>query len=572
MNIQLSNHLVNQNNTSTVTGGGQITTTGGSSATTGAGSNPLSGMAPGSSVTGQVVETKDGTVTIQLADSSTVSASLKGGISLEAGSQVTFLVNSNHNNQVILSPLFTNLGTTPNVENALHAAELPVNPQTASMVSQMMEQGMSIDKDSLMGMYKQVMNNPGIDSGTVVKLTQMNLAVNELNASQLQAYENLNHQLSGSVEEISNSLQQAFVMATEGNAEGVLQLFDGVVDLLGKGQESALPEGSVMLKQDAGSLVLQNGEAIIQGEVTMQGEASLHTVTNQLQTLLSEKEMQGLLEMMKKAGADDATLQTVSKGEISAKDALQLINDVVQNNASAAKESATLLQGWESILGNTQDKTAAWKEMLTNPALGKLLKDVLQQNWTMEPMEVANKEAVDEFFEQLRSQTAKLSDLASNTLGKESVLAQSTNQLAQNVDFLNQLNQTFTYVQIPLKMSDQNANGDLYVYTNKKNLAAKDGNVSAFLHLDMDHLGSVDVYVTMEKQKVSTNFKVQDDVTLDLIEANIDLLNARLEKRGYHLKSTVEMQKEEVSVVKEMQKQMGQTTLPVAHLSFDARA
>lgn len=562
MNFQVSNNLVNQNNTSTVTGGGQVTTTGGSSAGTGAVNNPLAGMAPGSSVTGQVVETKDGTVTIQLADSSTVSASLKGGIALEAGSQVTFLVNSNHNNQVILSPLFTNLGTTPNVENALHAAELPVNPQTASMVSQMMEQGMGIDKDSLMGMYKQVMNNPSIDSGTVVKLTQMNLAVNELNASQLHAYENLNHQLSGSVEEISNGLQQAFAMATEGNAEGVLQLFDGIVDIFGKGQESALPEGSVMLKNDAGTVLVQGTEVL----------ANQSNANSPIAALLSEKEMQGLLDMMKQAGADDATLQTVAKGDIPAKEALQLINDVVQHNAAASKESATLLQGWENLLGNVQDKTAVWKEMLANPALGKLIKDVLQQNWTMEPGEVASKEAVDEFFEQLRAQTGKLSDLAANTLGKESALAQSTNQLTQNVDFLNQLNQTFTYVQIPLKMSGQNANGDLYVYTNKKNLAAKDGNVSAFLHLDMDHLGSVDVYVAMEKQKVSTNFKVQDDATLDLIEANIDLLNARLEKRGYHLKSTVEMQKEEVSVVKEMQKQMGQTTLPVAHLSFDARA
>ena len=44
--------------------------------------------------------------------------------------------------------------------------------------------------------------------------------------------------------------------------------------------------------------------------------------------------------------------------------------------------------------------------------------------------------------------------------------------------------------------------GELYVYTNKKNLADNDGNVSAFLHLDMDHLGPVDVYVAMQQQKV----------------------------------------------------------------------
>ena len=121
-------------------------------------------------------------------------------------------------------------------------------------------------------------------------------------------------------------------------------------------------------------------------------------------------------------------------------------------------------------------------------------------------------------------------------------------------------------------MSNQNANGDLYVYTNKKNLAAKNGSVSAFLHLDMDHLGSVDVYVAMEKQRVSTNFKVRDDAVLDLIEANIDLLNERLEKRGYKLHPTVEITEKEVSVVEEMQKQMGQNTMPIAQFSFDARA
>ena len=76
----------------------------------------------------------------------------------------------------------------------------------------------------------------------------------------------------------------------------------------------------------------------------------------------------------------------------------------------------------------------------------------------------------------------------------------------------------------------------------------------------------------MEKQRVSTNFKVRDDAVLDLIEANIDLLNERLEKRGYKLHPTVEITEKEVSVVEEMQKQMGQNTMPIAQFSFDARA
>lgn len=556
MSLQLSNYIQNQNSVSHVPVTGSEQTYG--NAGTSTGGKTLSDFAPGSSFSGQVVEVKDGTVTIQLSDSSLVSANLKAGISLAAGSQVTFLVNSNQNNQIVLSPLFTNLSTSPNVENALKAAELPINSQTAGMVSDMMEQGMGIDKNSLLAMYKQVVNHPEVDSGMVVRLTQMNLAVNELNAEQLQAYDNLNHQLSGSIMEIADGLQQVFANADHADMESMLRLFDGMVQVL------ETPEGNV--PENAGIDQRTEGGPM-------------------LQTIFDEKSLQELSGMLKNAGADEAMLVMVEKGEISAKEVLQYINRLAQEQLPATADRTARNQemqsqtaqnmaasGMDDAAARGQNQTALWKELLSEPAVGRLFKEVLQKNWLMEPKDVADKEKVDSFFEQLKTQTGKMAVLTSSVLGKDAALTQSTNRLAQNMDFMNQLNQTFTYVQIPLKMSGQNANGDLYVYTNKKNLAAKDGNVSAFLHLDMDHLGSVDVYVTMEQQKVSTNFKVRDDEVLDLIEANIDWLNERLQNRGYRLRATVEKQEEEISVLGEMQKQMGQSSLPVAHYAFDARA
>ena len=52
-----------------------------------------------------------------------------------------------------------------------------------------------------------------------------------------------------------------------------------------------------------------------------------------------------------------------------------------------------------------------------------------------------------------------------------------------NVEFMNQINQAYTYVQIPLQMSGQNASAELFVYTNKKALAEGDRELTAFLHL-----------------------------------------------------------------------------------------
>lgn len=534
------------------------------------GGKVLADFPPGSSFSGQVVMAEDGTVTIKLADSTMLSASLKGGISLAAGSQVTFLVNSNSNNQMTLSPLFTNLGGGLNVENALKDAGLPVDAQTAQMVSDMMERGMSVDRDSLLGMYRQILDNPQVDAGMAVRLAQMHLAVNELNASQLQAYDNMNYQLTGGIAEIAKELQQAFSSMGEGNTENMVKLFEGIVDLLGEGgkvpegmEESVLNGTGQLSGEEMRNALLQQTAAGGENTGIADGKVLPMDAGGQpVSEILSDKELQALTDILKNAGSDKGIIDEISKGEISSKDALRLINDAMQGKSMAGNGAQILFK----------DNTDAWKELLHGSAVGKLLQNALEKNWLMKPENVGSKEKVEEFYEQLRSQTGKLADMTSAALGKDSGLYQNVNRMSQNIDFMNQLNQTFTYVQVPLKMSSQNANGDLYVYTNKKNLAAKNGSVSAFLHLDMDHLGSVDVYVAMEKQRVSTNFKVRDDSVLDLIEANIDLLNKRLEKRGYKLHPSVEVTEKEVSVVEEMQKQMGQNTMPIAQYSFDARA
>ena len=151
----------------------------------------------------------------------------------------------------------------------------------------------------------------------------------------------------------------------------------------------------------------------------------------------------------------------------------------------------------------------------------------------------------------------------------------SAQNLMDNVQFMNQLNEMMTYVQLPLKMSEENAHGDLYVYTNKKKLAEKDGNFSALLHLDMEHLGPMDVYVAMQMEKVSTHFYMQDEATLDFIEQHIHLLDERLTGKGYKMNSVVSVKEDEsksmVDTFLEDKKNEGTVGI-VSKLSFDVRA
>jgi hypothetical protein len=101
---------------------------------------------------------------------------------------------------------------------------------------------------------------------------------------------------------------------------------------------------------------------------------------------------------------------------------------------------------------------------------------------------------------------------------------------------MNDLNKNMTYFQMPVHFKHSNGDGELYVFTNKKALSNNSDSVSAMLHLDMDNLGPMDIYVKMTGKNVSTNFCLESEELLDFVYSNIDKLNARLEALGYSTK------------------------------------
>lgn len=172
--------------------------------------------------------------------------------------------------------------------------------------------------------------------------------------------------------------------------------------------------------------------------------------------------------------------------------------------------------------------------LIENRSAQNLLREGLSRLWTIEPKDVADSGKVDELYQRLDRQLKSLNHMLEQGGQTGTQAFKAVNNMSQNLDFLQQLNQAYTYVQLPLRLQQGDAHGDLYVYTNKRSLAAKDGQISALLHLDMEHLGPVDVYVAMQAEKVNTRFYVQDDAMLDFLEEHMDLLTQRLQKRGYN--------------------------------------
>jgi flagellar hook-length control protein FliK len=209
--------------------------------------------------------------------------------------------------------------------------------------------------------------------------------------------------------------------------------------------------------------------------------------------------------------------------------------------------------------------------LFNNKDFQALVKNDLNEAWLMKPEELVRERQVNEHFKQVLAQANRLLNALTAAGRGDTPTAQATNNLSNNVNFLNQLNQAFTYIQLPLKMNGENTHGELFVYTNKKHLARNDGTVSALLHLDMEHLGPLDVYVALQNKKVSTKFYLAGEQAINLIAKHIHVLGDRLTKRGYTVSSELVEREAERKPVEEILEANRNVSI-IGSYSFDARA
>lgn len=555
----------------------------------------IRGMKPGQTLQGEVVARNGNEVQIRLSDDAVLSARLEKSMEMEPGRVVTFEVKNNSNGLLAISPLFENMGTDANVLKALEMAGLPVNKASVAMTEAMMREGMSIDRNSLSSMYKQVMNFPESQPATIVELQKMGLEVTGENIRQLENYKNLEHQL---IKDMTNILDEISFqyesMMAAGDTEGASALYRELLTMLtGIDLAAGMPEeGAVIVKDGAvgeAAAILEeteqnllqasvereeaakqpgvlprtetdaNADAAKAGQLLTEGTQAEEAVAGSnklmddaLLALLGKEELAELAGRMRELGINENTLAALEQGALTGKEALSEI----------AKALAQLPPGEKEHISG---------EIFSSKGFQNLVRQNLTEQWLLTPEEVKDKEHVKALYERLDSQLAKLSEALSSNGREDNPMAKSVADLRSNLDFMNQINQIYSYVQLPLKMSEGKAHGDLYVYANKKSLASKDGSISALLHLDMEHLGSVDVYVAMQEQRVTTHFYLPDEAMLDFIEAHIHILNERLERKGYALNPVLSVKNEEKTAVEEMLG-TGEEVSVLSQYSFDVRA
>lgn len=527
-------------------------------------------LAPGSIFEGNVSFVKGANVILSLENGQNVHARLdKNALKLVPGQSMFFQVKSNEGGVVAIRPYMGTGTSNPTLMRALQAAGLPMDERNLQMVNEMMKEQMPIHADALADMHRAIVANENISVDTLVQMRKLGLPITPQMAAQFENYRNDTHMLLGQMNDLMEELPQ--FLESQGmdvpqmvglNTQLLGILTEGMTDDAGQAVQSSETSADVtMLPQERGAEVegmFFDGEA-----GAADAQPAVRYAPQQLGAVLDSQTRESFSDLLR------------SIGDLVENDAVFDENGDLNLNLTTKKMLSLIDHELQTQLAKGGLEADDVKDLLSHKGYQKLLNNVMEEQWLVRPSEVKSKERISGLYERLERQMEEISKVLKLTGNENSALGHSVEQIRGNVEFMNQVNQIYNYVQIPLKMNGHNANGDLYVYTNKRRAREENGELSAFLHLDMEHLGSTDVSVKMKGKSVDTNFSFSDDESYALVEKYLPILDAKLSALGYNVTLTVSGDRGRMDFVEDFLKKdlPGAGSTGVVHrYSFDVRA
>lgn len=582
----------------------------------------LSELSQGNIFEGTINSVKGNVVSLGLSNGQQITARLDGKVSLTEGQSMFFQVKSNDGNYVQIRPfMLDGAGANLTLLDALKSANLPTDTANLSMVNQMMQQQMPIDKASLNQMYHLLQANPQVNASTIVQMVKLGIEITPGNAAQFENYMSDRQAITAAMDDFINELPEImsdgdlsmYRLASQGRqiinivTDGLKENIDTAPgNVLGEASNeisgmavNEATNGNIEVASNEISGVAVNEPADETAEAASNGTVNENTgvVLNEAAGGDANEPINGMRDIVQTEETAENVLVPQkpteniaenSLGSVMTDEQLKELNEQLKSLLpDKAGNEISLYAKDDSIVGTLNDikellkNTAADKQTLLKLFSGSgfkaMIKNALTRQWmiTPEQLKESDKQLTDKIgrlYEKVSEQLDKMQEIIkSSGAVKENVSALAEN-IRGNIEFMNQVNNVYTYVQIPMKMNGHNASGQLYVYTNKKNITDPDKKLSAFLHLDMDNLGATDVSIKMFKKEVSTNFYMDNDESYILIERFLPKLEEKLRNKGYSCKLSVVNEKHHVNFVDDFLKKDLPPAGQLHRYSFDMRA
>lgn len=569
----------------------------------------------GQIIRGEVTDIRNDTVSIKVDLGETITYPLQGDPELTIGQTATFKAVETEDGialrAISVKPSQARLAT---INKALEEAGLQKSERNQMIVLELLDNHMSIDKQTIQKLFQQSLLNKNASIGTLVLMNKHNIPIMNETSTQFENYRNYEHRLSKEISSIAEDIPKLLdKVSTFTTAKNFLAINDGLMDIFLRDTNWAtdMPLSSVISSKaevttlldilrpfaltDSLTEAIQNQTAslrevvdCIQKSIVIAEQMDYESQSSLVETEATSNNVHSPLTDMFQAPIirhilDHFTNQQFNNNELSTFLSLQnrqtlalaladfpLSQDIREGIVNGQIGTNTLLHAIKTALPATNSLDA--KTLYSTQVFQWVLKEHIRSSMSLTTNDIADNK-VNDYFDTTYNQITSLRDFLQNTGLKDvfSQLSGTTQNFQENLEFMKVINQLFPYVQLPIKMKDQFVHSDLYVYTKKKNLQENPDSISVLLHLDMENLGPTDIHINLTRGNVAAKFYMSDDFSTSLLRNNIDLLEDAMARNGYLLQTEFIERQKEVDIVKDIIEK-DQPTSSLKRYSFDIRA
>jgi len=492
----------------------------------------------GQIVKGQIEDIQQNKVTIRLEDGQVLEAKMTENFEFVIGDKVSFLVKDSSSDQLLLKPIIEGDLAETKISDILKGAGLADTEKNKEIVTKLLEKQMPINKKMLteLSMFSKRFPEAKIDH--LIFLTKNDIMISKDSihyvSELLKSKQNMSTTISSfnqGVAELVDKPSGALVVETIlKNNEPATTIFTKIKNFFLKPEDRVnvpneklnIPVTQVMSESDAKSVI----------STLKQGKDFEATSVNQ--TLLAT-EAEGSIEkyVIEKGKAFSDLFAAVDELDIP-EDIKNATNKLFAQRVTRAMLNNEMLMKKED-LGNVQEVNKHY-----NKVYDKIL-DVLHL------------------------------DLQDTSESVQKVL-RDANNVKNSVEMMNQLNNNYQFVHLPIVLNDQNVNSEIYIMNNKKSKPNENERVTALVRLDMRNLGHLDIYVAKTQDEVDITFYVDNATTEKDIATHKTKLTQQLVEKTFKLLGIGVMLKEkDYNVLEEFFDQSDENN-DSKRFTFDMRA
>lgn len=518
-------------------------------------------------VRGEVIDLRPNQVLVRLENGSQLSARLEGSIALYIGQKADFFVSQTTDSLITLKLAPSSSANDPVTDKILQAANLQKNDRTVTIVNELLAHQQPVTGANIRHYLMLSSKYPDLPVRDLILMELHQIPVSDETTARFAEYRADSHRLLAQGTTLLNILSEQIASLPDTKEQmAFIKELQAILHPLTEGTPAS---------QEPGNPALQNGTMEQAPEASMQQTASFAdgSLTPESAIVKENGSTAGNMAAEHVSGNDtgflssataDSLSQTASAGNTS--DASNTVSPFPPESAAAVSDTISTdnveNKYLNAIPGQQMAEKAPENSVPTHSASNAaaallsegnlppslLLADLKQKflnSFLLSPKEIAESGKISEYYDKLSEQLAGLEQLAeklSKSTGSDTSQAPAK-QLRSNLSFMDMVNQVFPYVQLPLQLKEHPAHGELYVYERKRSLSDS-GSLSALLHLELEALGTTDIFVTLTASNVAARFYLTDETAKYLITTELPSLQEALNRQGYSLQTEVTLRED----------------------------